>query len=172
MQTAGRRSPYTRFTRTKSWSLWSLQRCANAWMCLDDFLTNLYSQAINFLAAVDDDTVNKLEKILEDADNIQEADMTYEETVKLCLLVETRLKKLISAVTMARQLRRDTFEPAKKKPGSTDEKKTKEKNMIYAEIVASYQTPHLRAPANRKCRSLQYCLSAVSKFVVPLAFTL
>ena len=31
--------------------------------------------------------------------------MTYEKTVKLCLLAESRLKKRISAISMARQLR-------------------------------------------------------------------
>ena len=62
---------------------------------------------------------------MEDADNFQDADMTYEKTVKLCLLAETRLKKRISAVTMARQLRRGTSETAKKKekPETEDKKK-------------------------------------------------
>ena len=78
-------------------------------------LPDEYSRAINFLADIDDERFNKLEKILDDADNIQDADMTYEKTVKLCLLAETRLKKRISAVTMARQLRRGIPEPAKKK---------------------------------------------------------
>ena len=94
-------------------------------MNMPERLPDKYSRAINFLAAIDDGTFNKLEKILEDADNIQDADMTYEKTVKLCLLAENRLKKRISAVTMARQLRRGTSETAKKKekPETEDKKK-------------------------------------------------
>ena len=54
--------------------------------------------------------------------------MTYENTIKLCLLAETRLKKRISAVTMARQLRRGTSETTKKKEKpETDDKKKKYK---------------------------------------------
>ena len=98
-------------------------------MNMPERLPDKYSRAINFLAAVDDETFNKLEKILEDADHIHDADMTYEKTVKLCLLAESRLKKRISAVTMARQLRRGIAEPSKKKekekPDTGDDKKKK-----------------------------------------------
>ena len=100
-------------------------------MNMPERLPDKYSRAINFLAAVDDDTFNKLEKILEAADNNQDADMPYEKNVKLCLLAETRLKKCISAaaVTMARQLRTGTAGPVKKtgKPGSSEDKKKREK---------------------------------------------
>ena len=98
-------------------------------MNMPERLPDKYSRAINFLAAVDDDTFNKLEKILEDADHIHGADMAYEKTVKLCLLAEKRLKKRISAITMARQLRRGIAEPTKKKekekPDAADDKKKK-----------------------------------------------
>ena len=77
-----------------------------------------YSRAIIFLAAVGDQTFNKLERILEDADDITDADMTYERTVKLCLLAESRLKKRVSALTMARQIRKasETGNNKKKEP--------------------------------------------------------
>ena len=74
-------------------------------MNMPERIPDKYSRAINFLAAVDSDTFRKLERILEDADGISDADMTYEKTVKLCLLSEARLKKRISAMTMAKQLR-------------------------------------------------------------------
>ena len=74
-------------------------------MQMPERIPDKYSRAINFLAAVDDDTFRKLERILEDADSINDADMTYEKTVKLCLLAETRLKKRICTITMAKQLR-------------------------------------------------------------------
>ena len=97
-------------------------------MNMPERLPDKYSRAINFLAAVDDDTFNKLEKILEGADNIQDADMTCEKTVKLGLLAETRLKKRISDVTLARQLRRGPAVPPKKTgtPGSVEDKKKKD----------------------------------------------
>ena len=56
--------------------------------------------------------------------------MTYEKTVKLCLLAETRLKKRISAIAMAKQLRGPTAtqrkkekEPSDKDSDSKDKKK-------------------------------------------------
>ena len=92
------------------------------------------SRAINFLAAVDNKTFRKLERILEDADGIHDADMTFEKAVKLCLLAETRLKKRISAVTMAKQLRGPAAAPKKKEKESPDkdsgsrEKKNEERH--------------------------------------------
>ena len=64
-------------------------------MGMPERILDKYSRAINFLAAVDDEAFRKLERILEDADSITDVDMTYEKTVKLCLLAESRLKKRI-----------------------------------------------------------------------------
>ena len=74
-------------------------------MQMPERILDKHSRAINFLAAVDDETFKKLERILEDANSISDVDMAYEKTVKLCLLAEARLKKRISAISMARQLR-------------------------------------------------------------------
>ena len=95
-------------------------------MQMPERIPDKYSRAISFLAAVDDDTFRKLERILEDADSISDADnvMTYEKTVKLCLLAESRLKKRISAITMAKQLRctNPPVERKKKEPSDKDSK--------------------------------------------------
>ena len=97
-----------------------------------------YSRATNFLAAVDDVPFKQLESILEDADNYtgyrHDVDIIiiYKKTVKLCLLAETRLKKRISAVTMAGRLRRDSNTPKKKESpaNDTEQKVKKEENSI------------------------------------------
>ena len=70
---------------------------------------------------MDDETFKKLERILEDADSITDVNMTmsYKKTVKLCLLAESRLKKLISAISMVRQLR---IQPAALKKKKEDKK--------------------------------------------------
>ena len=93
-------------------------------MGMSERIPDKYSRAINFLAAVDDDTFRKLERILEDADSITDVDMTYEKTVKLCLLAESRLKKRISAISMARQLRAQPTAPKKKKEEKKEEAPT------------------------------------------------
>ena len=98
-------------------------------MGMTERIPDKYSRANNFLAAVDDETFRKLERILEDADSITDVDMTYEKTVNLCLLAESRLKKRISAISMARQLRVQPSTQKKKKeeapatPGATEKKK-------------------------------------------------
>ena len=98
-------------------------------MGMTERIPDKYSRAINFLAAVDDETFRKLERILEDADIITDVDMTDEKTVKLCLLAESRLKKRISAISMARQLRAQPSVQKKKKeeapapPGAPEKKK-------------------------------------------------
>ena len=108
-----------------------------------------YSRAINFLAAVDDDTFRKLERVLEDADSIGDADMTYEKNVKLCLLAESRLKKRISAITMAKQLRGTNQPPDKKKKEPSDkdsESKDKKKE--------EKRKPPNKSDAFRACRAI------------------
>ena len=90
-------------------------------MGMPERMPDKYSRAINFLAAVDDETFKKLERILEDADSLTDVDMTYEKTVKLCLLAESRLKKRISAISMARQLRIQPAALTKKKEDTKEE---------------------------------------------------
>jgi hypothetical protein len=125
-------------------------------MQMPERIPDKYSRATNFLAAVDDETFRKLERILEDADSIQDADMTYEKTVKLCLLAETRLKKRISAMTMAKQLRGPNAPLEKKekekekepsdKDSESEDKKKEEKRKAPKKDGAAIESKWLKLP--------------------------
>ena len=53
--------------------------------------------------------------------SITDVDMAYKKAVKLCLLAESRLKKRISAISMARQLQAQPAEEKKKKDDKKEE---------------------------------------------------
>ena len=145
-------------------------------MNMPERIPDKYSRAINFLAAVDSETFRKLERILEDADDITDVDVTYEKTVKLCLLAEARLKKRISAITMAKQLRGPVATPKNKekelpeKDASNKEKKKEEmrkdqKNETdtdkhkWLPLPAKFKnlTPEQSDALSKKCHELNAC---------------
>ena len=69
-------------------------------------IPDTYSRALNFLCAVGTVTFAKLEKNVEDEDDIDDSAMTYKKTVELCLVAENRVKKNLSAMAMARKIRK------------------------------------------------------------------
>ena len=102
--------------------------------------------------------------------------MTYEKTVKLCLLAEARLKKLISAMTMAKQLRGPVATPKKKEKevpdtdaGNKEKKKEERRKDPKKETNTGKQTwlplpekfknltTEQRNALSRKCQELNVC---------------
>jgi len=68
-------------------------------------IRDTYSRAINFMCTVEDSTFAKLEKMIEDDDEVTDSDLTYKYAVEKCLLAESRVKRRISAVAMAKKIR-------------------------------------------------------------------
>ena len=72
---------------------------------MSERIPNTFQRAINFLCAIDDPTFRKLETIVEDDDTIVDSDITYKKTVELAMLAESRIKKRISTIAMAKKIR-------------------------------------------------------------------
>ena len=74
-------------------------------------IPDTYERAVNFLCAIDSLTFGKLERMVEDVDNIDDAGMTYKTTVEMCLIAEQRVKKKLSAMAMASKMRNMNKKP-------------------------------------------------------------
>ena len=83
-------------------------------------IPDTYQRATNFLCAIDELTFKKMEKMIEDNDEITDHEMTYKTTVEMCLLAESRVRKKVSAMAQAKKIR-----SAPKAEGEKEKKKKK-----------------------------------------------